>query len=261
MKEELFYTCLSSRDLLVFGRNYPHLFFFIQSILDTMWSYSCVWRKVVAVAEKGEKPCITIYDLERLKKRKVLGQTPETSAQEFVSLAFSFDGKYLAAVLGDPDWTTIYFNWDKGKVDSTIKPSFLRGGNVGTITQVGVQRRKVLRYGYHKNINNKPRNLITFLFYFLSFRNFFMSSMRAVWFYSSCVTPFPVHKKCQKERKSATPTWLTSVDISVEESSTANTVAFISCRHMADESTVLAESSILYFLFTGFSPLQWCLQM
>ncbi|PSN49348.1 hypothetical protein C0J52_04287 [Blattella germanica] len=65
-------------------------------------------KNVVAVAERGEKPCITIYDLEKLKKRKVLGQTLETVAEEFVSLAFSFDGKYLAAVLGSPDWTTLF---------------------------------------------------------------------------------------------------------------------------------------------------------
>ena len=90
----------------------------------------------MAVAEKGEKPCITIYDLEKLKKRRVLGQTLETTAEEFVSLAFSFDGKYLAAVLGDPDWTTVYFHWDKGKIDSTIKPSTLAGGVVGTVVQV-----------------------------------------------------------------------------------------------------------------------------
>ncbi|KAJ9581156.1 hypothetical protein L9F63_023661, partial [Diploptera punctata] len=92
--------------------------------------------KVVAVAEKGEKPSITIYDLERLKKRRVLGQSLETMAEEFISLAFSFDGKYLAAVLGDPDWTTVYYHWDKGKIDSTIKPSTQAGGVIAPVTQV-----------------------------------------------------------------------------------------------------------------------------
>ncbi|PNF35437.1 Cilia- and flagella-associated protein 57 [Cryptotermes secundus] len=78
-------------------------------------------RKVAAVAERGGKPSISIYDLTTLKKKNILRQLTETAAQEYVSLSFSFDGKFLAAIVGDPDWTLIYFQWEKGKIDSMTK--------------------------------------------------------------------------------------------------------------------------------------------
>lgn len=83
------------------------------------------------MAERGERPCIYIYELSTLKKKKVLGQANDTAAQEYVSLSFSFDGKFLAAILGDPDWTMVYFQWEKGKIDSTVKAN-----NLGQATQV-----------------------------------------------------------------------------------------------------------------------------
>lgn len=83
------------------------------------------------MAERGERPCISIYELSTLKKKKVLGQFIETAAQEYVSLSFSFDGKFLAAILGDPDWTMVYFRWEEGKIDSTVKAN-----NLGRATLV-----------------------------------------------------------------------------------------------------------------------------
>jgi hypothetical protein len=89
---------------------------------------------VAAVAERGDKPSISIYDLTTLKKKTVLGQLTETAAHEYVSLSFSFDGKFLAAILGDPDWTLIYFQWEKGKIDSTTKAN--NSTTSGHVTQV-----------------------------------------------------------------------------------------------------------------------------
>lgn len=83
------------------------------------------------MAERGERPSISIYDLCTLKKKKVLGQSIETAAQEYVSLSFSSDEQFLAAILGDPDWTMVYFQWEKGKVDSKAKAN-----NLGHATQV-----------------------------------------------------------------------------------------------------------------------------
>ncbi|XP_033738759.1 cilia- and flagella-associated protein 57-like [Pecten maximus] len=79
-------------------------------------------RRYVAIAEKGEKPTITIYDLHSLRKRKVLS-SPDVQSNEFVSLAFSPDSKYLVAQGGKPDYTLLYWTWEKSKVMAVTKTS------------------------------------------------------------------------------------------------------------------------------------------
>ncbi|CAH1775033.1 unnamed protein product [Owenia fusiformis] len=79
-------------------------------------------RRYVAIAEKGEKATITIYDLHSLRKRKILSST-EVQSKEFVSLAFSPDSKYLVAQAGRPDWTLLYWTWEKSKVMAVTKTS------------------------------------------------------------------------------------------------------------------------------------------
>ncbi|XP_071118876.1 cilia- and flagella-associated protein 57-like [Haliotis cracherodii] len=79
-------------------------------------------RRYVAIAEKGEKPTITIYDLHSLRKKKVL-TSPDVQSGEYVSLAFSPDSKYLVAQGGKPDWTLLYWTWEKSKVMATAKTS------------------------------------------------------------------------------------------------------------------------------------------
>ncbi len=77
-------------------------------------------RRYVAVAEMGEKASITIYDLHSLRKRKILS-SPDVQSTEYVSLAFSPDSKYLVAQGGDPDWTLLYWAWEKSKVMAYTK--------------------------------------------------------------------------------------------------------------------------------------------
>ncbi|XP_055956153.1 cilia- and flagella-associated protein 57 [Patella vulgata] len=79
-------------------------------------------RRYVAIAEKGEKPTITVYDLHSLRKKKVLS-CPDIVSAEYVSLAFSPDSKYLVAQGGKPDWTLLYWTWEKSKVMATAKTS------------------------------------------------------------------------------------------------------------------------------------------
>ncbi|EDO36068.1 predicted protein [Nematostella vectensis] len=79
-------------------------------------------RRYVAIAEKGEKATITIYDLHTLRKKKVLSH-PEVQSAEFVSLAFSPDSKYLVSQSGRPDWTLLYWTWEKAKVMAFTKSS------------------------------------------------------------------------------------------------------------------------------------------
>lgn len=79
-------------------------------------------KRYAAVAEKGEKPLVTIYDLSTLRKRKTLSYA-ESQTQEFTSLAFSPDSKYLITQGGRPDWTLVYWGWEKSKLMATFKTS------------------------------------------------------------------------------------------------------------------------------------------
>ena len=78
-------------------------------------------KRYVAMAEKKrEKPTITIFDLATLRRRKILSSAEATS-QEYISLAFSPDSKYLSSQSSGPDWTLSYWHWEKAKVMATIK--------------------------------------------------------------------------------------------------------------------------------------------
>ncbi len=78
-------------------------------------------KRYAAIAEKkAEKPTIAVFDLTTLRRRKVLSLT-EGSSQEFVSLAFSPDSKYLISQSAAPDWTLTYWHWEKSKVMASIK--------------------------------------------------------------------------------------------------------------------------------------------
>ncbi|XP_068626911.1 cilia- and flagella-associated protein 57 isoform X2 [Battus philenor] len=80
------------------------------------------WLALNEIAEEGQKPIITIYDLTTYKRRKILTVPFENStAREFACIQFSFDSKYLVAITGEPDWYLYYYNWDKGKVESHAK--------------------------------------------------------------------------------------------------------------------------------------------
>ncbi|XP_076282978.1 testes of unusual size [Lasioglossum baleicum] len=79
-------------------------------------------KKYVATCEMGEKPTISIYDVQTLKRKKLLGipyDAPEVT--KFTCIDFSFDNQYLAAVTGEPDQKMLFYNWEKGKVESKLK--------------------------------------------------------------------------------------------------------------------------------------------
>lgn len=104
-----------------------------------LWVYNglnknLVSRKVAAITEDGDKPFITIYDLESLKRKRVLSLSSDCDAREFVTFTFTNDGKYVLAVTGAPDWSLYAFNWEKGKMESSCKATV--PGNPGTVAQV-----------------------------------------------------------------------------------------------------------------------------
>lgn len=80
-------------------------------------------RRYLAMSEKGpDKATITIYDLASMpfKKRKVLS-APDIMCQEFVSIAFSPDSKYLVALSGSPEWQIVFWMWEKQKVMASVR--------------------------------------------------------------------------------------------------------------------------------------------
>nr|CAD7403161.1 unnamed protein product [Timema cristinae] len=91
-------------------------------------------KKMAAVSEKGDRPSISMYDLGTLKRKRVLNLPSDMTALEFVSLSFTHDGKCVAAVAGEPDWMLIFYNWEKGKIDSLTKANNLN--NPGPVVQV-----------------------------------------------------------------------------------------------------------------------------
>ncbi|XP_056149801.1 cilia- and flagella-associated protein 57-like [Lampris incognitus] len=90
-------------------------------------------RRYLAVSENDEKATITVYDLQHEpgRKRKILsgGDIP---TQEFVCMAFSHNSKYLIGQAGGPEWTLIFWLWEKQKVMATVTTS----GSTNSVTQV-----------------------------------------------------------------------------------------------------------------------------
>lgn len=96
-------------------------------------------RRFLAVAERGNRGLISVFDLKTLKKRKVLaglGSTGAPSADPSASpagplsgraapacvwLEFSADGQLLLAQGGAPDWVLTCWNWAKGKAVASIR--------------------------------------------------------------------------------------------------------------------------------------------
>ena len=114
-------------------------------------------QRHVAVTERAEKATVTIYDLQTLKRRKVLssvdisgkvrvilamrarqvqnglvlwtlqdrsnGHNSWGCLQEITSVIFSQDSKLLAAQGGAPDWNLVLWQWEKSKLLASIRTS------------------------------------------------------------------------------------------------------------------------------------------
>mmetsp|Transcript_22834 Transcript_22834/g.63112 ORF Transcript_22834/g.63112 Transcript_22834/m.63112 type:complete len:1547 (+) Transcript_22834:150-4790(+) len=112
-------------------------------------------KKLLAVAERSEKAIITVYDLQTLKRRKVL-VAPDVGSKEYVSLSFSADGKLLLAQGGGPEWNMVLWVWEKSKIAGTVKTTNQQGlpvfacnyspGDGGMIGVLGQNIFKVLKY-------------------------------------------------------------------------------------------------------------------
>eukprot|EP00198_Chlamydomonas_reinhardtii_P011942 XP_001701279.1 flagellar associated protein [Chlamydomonas reinhardtii] len=83
-------------------------------------------KKLMAVAERSDKAMISVYDMQTLKRRKVLVST-DAGSKEYVSLSFSGDGKTLIAQGGAPEWNLVLWVWEKSKVGSVVKTTNQQG--------------------------------------------------------------------------------------------------------------------------------------
>lgn len=89
-------------------------------------------KKLLAVAERSEKAMITVYDLQTLKRRKVL-VAADAGSKEYVSLSFSPDGKMLIAQGGAPEWNLVLWIWEKSKVQATVKTTNQQGSPIYSV--------------------------------------------------------------------------------------------------------------------------------
>ncbi|TPX74759.1 hypothetical protein CcCBS67573_g03970 [Chytriomyces confervae] len=87
-------------------------------------------KRYAAIAERGEKPIASIYDLHTLRKRKSLSPA-EAESKDFVCMAFSTDGKYIITQSGAPDWTMYYWTWEKTKLMASVKTANVPGERYG----------------------------------------------------------------------------------------------------------------------------------
>lgn len=103
-------------------------------------------RRYLAVSQRGEQATITVLDLhhEQGRKRKVLtaGDTP---VQDYVCMAFSADSKYLIGQTGPPEWTLIFWLWEKHKVLATAKTT----SPSNAVSQVSVSSQPQRLTGMH----------------------------------------------------------------------------------------------------------------
>ena len=93
-------------------------------ITEKMTAYtSGSGRRICAVAERGERPQVHVFDLRTFRRKKTI-TVNETQAREFVSLSFSEDDQSLVTLSGAPDWILTSWNWAKAKVIASVKASF-----------------------------------------------------------------------------------------------------------------------------------------
>ncbi|EEB15712.1 conserved hypothetical protein [Pediculus humanus corporis] len=91
-------------------------------------------RKYAAIIQNSEKGQILIFDLQTLKKKRVLNLPHESNTNRYETISFTHDDTYIVAITGEPDWNMVVYDWIKGKVSSITKAVPPGGG--GTVVQV-----------------------------------------------------------------------------------------------------------------------------
>lgn len=89
--------------------------------------------RLLAVAEKGKKPSISIYDLVTFKLKRHL-MLEHARSNSFIKLKFTFNDAYLAALSGEPDYTMYYYDWRNSKITSFVHVIY--SPNIGPVYDV-----------------------------------------------------------------------------------------------------------------------------
>lgn len=88
-------------------------------------------KRLAAVAERGDKPQVHVFDLRTFRRKKTLTNGEGTS-REFVAVQFSDDDQLMVTLTGAPDWTLTVWNWAKAKVIASMEIS-PQGGIINQI--------------------------------------------------------------------------------------------------------------------------------
>jgi len=81
-------------------------------------------RRLAAVAERGDRPQVHVFDLRTFRRKKTITAGESTGgSKEFVCIAFSEDEQLLVTLTGAPDWTLTSWNWAKAKVVASTQAS------------------------------------------------------------------------------------------------------------------------------------------
>ena len=85
---------------------------------ETKWYFILLWqihpsRRYFAVAEKGVKPNINIFEYPSLKLHRVLREGTE---EAYANLDFSPDGTQLASVGSAPDFMLTVWDWKNERI-------------------------------------------------------------------------------------------------------------------------------------------------
>ncbi|XP_022907952.2 cilia- and flagella-associated protein 57 [Onthophagus taurus] len=93
-------------------------------------------RKLLAVAESGDRPYATLFETNTCKKKKqiLIPMDRECTTREFACMSFTQDNRNLIVVTGEPDWQMYVYKAEKGRVESSCRANNLN--NVGDIVQI-----------------------------------------------------------------------------------------------------------------------------
>jgi WD40 repeat protein len=92
-------------------------------ITDVITAYaSGPGKRLAAVAERGDKPKVHVFDLRTFRRKKTL-EASEGTSRDFVAVQFSDDDQLMVTLTGAPDWNLTVWNWAKAKVVASMEIS------------------------------------------------------------------------------------------------------------------------------------------
>ncbi len=100
---------------------------FIQApeITDVITAYtSGPGKRLAAVAVRGEKPSVHVFDLRSFRKKKSFQSVDTVGiSREFICIQFSQDEQLMLTLTGAPDYNLSVWNWSKAKLICSIQVS------------------------------------------------------------------------------------------------------------------------------------------